>query len=182
MHRRRSVFYGSITRAPTNGPETADRSGKRLPYTFTKPPAKNYTHNVVQNNNWPTTRRIRRRRRRRRSLATRGFSHSETAGNSHKNHNKPANKCKVWKKSRQETRTKLNGNEKAGTRAHTHIYTQTPSSSSQAANKPVFANKTPNTNRLGTQKERRLARSVAPNKPPLQQQPPNYPQFFFLRN
>jgi hypothetical protein len=49
MHRRRSLFYGSITRAPTNGPETADRSGKWLPHTFTKPPAKNHAHNVVQN-------------------------------------------------------------------------------------------------------------------------------------
>ncbi len=70
----------------------------------------------------------------------------------------------------------------ASARAHTHTYTQTPSSSSQAANKHPFANKTPNTNRLGTQKERSLARSVAPNKPPLQQQPPTYPQFFFLHN
>ncbi len=45
-------------------------------------------------NNRPTT-----RRRRRRSLATRGFSHSKTAENSHKNHNKPANK---WARKKKE--------------------------------------------------------------------------------
>jgi hypothetical protein len=78
-----------------------------------------------------------------------------------------------------ETQQQRKGRD-ARAHTHTHIYTQTPSASSQAANKPPFANKTPNTNRLGTQKERRLARSVAPNKPPLQQQRPTYPQIFFL--
>jgi hypothetical protein len=67
-------------------------------------------------------------------------------------------------------------------RAHTHIYTNTVVVVVAGSKQAPFANKTPNTNRLGTQKERRLTRSVAPNKPPLQQQPPTYPQILFSHN